>query len=385
MIGSENKGYANRAQSQVGHIFSGRRLDLERCKQVKQSLSIVEIAELAGVSPTTVSRVFRGNAYVKAETKDMVLAIARDHGFQPRQYTKRITLLKHNAAVAIIVPDIENPFFQQIIRAIIEVFDQHGIELMICDTNETPNKEIRHLNLLHQLNVDGIIITPTSENAEYNGAFLKELYDKGLPIVVLDRDVKGIGLSGIFQNSYDAAFSAVDTLVANGHRHIAIIGGPITSKPGLDRTVGYMDALKSHGITVQQEYIFYGDFKAESGYALTQRLLKDHHEVTAIFAANNLMSIGSLQAIKEAGLNIPEDIAFISYGSLRPFETGRTGDMTEITEPTELMGYECAQLLLEKMATGKRKDLRAVKRVSFDAHITLRGSEKFPANRPREM
>ncbi len=352
---------------------------------MKQGLSIMEIAEMAGVSPTTVSRVFQGSAYVKAETKELILKIARDKGFQPRKYTKRVNLLKHNAAVAVIIPDIENPFFLQIIRAIIEVLDKHGIELMICDTNETPNKEIRHLSLLQQFNIDGIIITPTSENAEYNGVFLKELHEKGLPIVVLDRDVKGIGLSGVFQNSYDAAFSAVDTLVKNGHRKIAIIGGPITSKPGLDRTVAYMDVLKSHNITVHQEYVFYGDFKAESGYALTRRLLKDHHEVTAIFAANNLMSIGSLQAIKEAELKIPDDIAFISYGSLRPFDANQKGDITEITEPTMLMGYECAQLLLEKMAAGKRKDLRAVKRVSFDAQITLRGSELFPVNRKRGM
>lgn len=347
---------------------------------MEKASSINEIAALSGVSPTTVSRVFSGSARVSARTRDVVMGIAKERGYQPRHYRRRVSTSVHDAAVGIIVPDIENPFFHQIIRAIIEELGQHGIELVICDTNELPNREIRYLSLLKQFSVNGIIIAPTSENAEYNGAFLKELHEKGMPIVVLDRDVKGIGLSGVFQNSYDASFSAVDTLIGHGHSRIAIIGGPITSKPGLDRMVGYMDALKKHDIAVRQEYILYGDFKMKSGYTLTRQLLREHAEVTAIFAANNLMSLGSLQAIREAGLSIPEDISFISYGSLQPFEINQSGGITELAEPAEQMGYECAHLMLEKIST-KRKGNRVVKRVSLEATLVLRGSEAFPVNR----
>lgn len=347
---------------------------------MKNDISINEIAALSGVSPTTVSRVFRGNAYVKKETKEAVLRIADEKKYRPRQYKKKV-LTSHSATVGMVVPDIENPFFHQIIRAISGVFDKHGIELILCDTNEVPNKEIRNLSLLSQFGVNGIIIAPTSENAEYNGAFLKELHEKGLPIVVLDRDVKGIGLSGVFQNSYDASYTAVKTLIQNGHSKIAIIGGPITSKPGLDRMVGYMDALKNHDIAVRQEYILYGDFKAESGYQLTKHLLKDHSEVTAVFAANNLMSIGSLRAIRENGMTVPDDIAFISYGSLHPFEIQQSGTITGLSEPTEMMGYECAELMLEKILVNKKKAHHVIKRVSFDTSLVLRGSEVYPVNR----
>lgn len=343
---------------------------------MKSDLSISDIARLAGVSPSTVSRAFRGSTHVKAETRDAILNIARESKYQPRQYKRRAPATVHNATIGVIVPDIENPFFHQIIRAISEVLDQHGIEPIICDTNEIPNREIRQLSMLSQLNVNGIIIVPTSENAEYNGAFLKDLHEKGMPIVVLDRDVKGIGLSGVFQNSYDAAFNAVNLLIQEGHRRIATIGGPITSKPGLDRMIGYMDALKKQEIPVRQEYILYGDFKAESGYSLTKQLLGNHPDVTAIFAANNLMSIGSLQAIQEAGLHIPRDISFISYGSLQTLAFGVPFSITEIVEPSELMGYECAHLMLEKMSASSRKGHRVVKRVSFDASLVLRGSEE---------
>lgn len=348
---------------------------------MKKNLSITEIARLADVSPTTVSRVFRGDGYVKEDTRTHVLRIAQEHNYKPRPYKKRASPTAHGAIVGIVVPDIENPFFQQIIRAIIAVLEQHDIETVICDTNEDPNREIRSLNLLKQLNINGIIIAPASENAEYNCAFLKELHEKGTPVIMLDRDVKGIGLSGVFQNSYDGAYTAVDTLLRHGHQRIAIVAGPITSKPGLDRMVGYMDALKARDITVRQEYILYGDFKTESGYALTKQLLQEHPKVTAVFSSNNLMSIGALQAIRESGLSIPEDIAFISYGSLTPFHIHPNGTISELSEPTELMGHECAHLMLEKMSTSRRKDFHIAKRVSFDTTLYLNGSEVYPKNR----
>lgn len=348
---------------------------------MKKVPSITEIARLAGVSATTVSRVFHGEGYVRPETRQTVLRVAEQNGYRPRQYKKRLPAAAHDAVIGVVVPDIENAFFQQIIRAMTGEFDQHGIEAVICDANEDPNKEIRSLSLLRQLNVSGIIIAPTSENAEYNGNFLKEMHEKGMPVIMLDRDVKGIGLSGVFQNSYDGAFSAINKLIEAGHERIAIVGGPITSKPGLDRMVGYMDALKAHDIAVRQEYILYGDFKVKSGYDLTRQLLREHPEVTAIFSANNLMSVGALRAIRDQGAAIPDDIAFLSYGSLDPYDLSPASNISELVEPTELMGYESAHLMLEKLSAGKKKDFHIAKRVSFDTRLVLRGSEAYPRNR----
>lgn len=340
-------------------------------------LSMRELAEQAGVSATTVSRVFRGEGYVGEETRQRILRLAKETGFKPRAYRKRAALTAHDAVIGVVVPDLSNAFFQQIIRAMTNVFDQHGVEVLLCDTNESPSKEIRSLSMLRDLHINGLIVAPTSENASYNTAFLKELNEKGTAIVLLDRDIKGAGLCGVFQNSYDGAFNAVCKLIEMGHKCIATVGGPITSKPGLDRMVGYMDALKTHDMEVRQEFILYGDFKVESGYELTERLLREHPEVTAIFAANNLMSVGSLRAIRNAKMRVPDDIAFISYGSLTPYTIHRNDNISELIEPTELMGRECAMLMLEKMSVSKRKGSNMVKRVSFDTVLRLKGSEAY--------
>lgn len=341
------------------------------------SMSIQKIAEIAGVSAATVSRVFRGEGYVKEETRRLILSVAEENGYKPRRYSRRHAVLSDDVLIGIVVADVSNPFFITIVRHIIEFFEQHDIECVLCDMNENPNREIRYLNMLRQRNVSGIIISPASESAEYNAAFLKELYDNGLPIILLDRDIKGIGLSGVFQNNLDGAYMSVDTLIREGHTRIALIAGPLTSKPGLDRMVGYMDALKAHDIEVNQEYILYGDFKEESGYRLTRQLLSDHPEVTAIFPSNNMMAYGALRAIGEKGLRIPEDIGFISYGKPVPCTDGRAGEISYLLEPMEQMAVESAQLMLELLNRGKKNRLQSAKRVAFDTTLVLGSSHRL--------
>ena len=194
-------------------------------------VSIQTIAELAGVSTATVSRVFHGDSYVKEETRRLIERIAEENGYKPRGYNKRQTARSDDMLIGVAVADITNPFFTTIIRHIIDFFEQHDIECILCDLNENPNREIRYLSMLKQKNISGIIISPTSESAEYNAAFLKELYASGLPIILLDRDIKGIGLNGVFQNNQDGAYVAVDTLIREGHQKIAFIAGPMVFLP----------------------------------------------------------------------------------------------------------------------------------------------------------
>lgn len=339
-------------------------------------VSIQTIAELAGVSTATVSRVFHGDSYVKEETRRLIERIAEENGYKPRGYNKRQTARSDDMLIGVAVADITNPFFTTIIRHIIDFFEQHDIECILCDLNENPNREIRYLSMLKQKNISGIIISPTSESAEYNAAFLKELYASGLPIILLDRDIKGIGLNGVFQNNQDGAYVAVDTLIREGHQKIAFIAGPLTSKPGLDRMMGYMDALKTHRIEVNHEYVLYGDFRQESGYRLTKQLLSDHPEVTAILPSNNMMACGALKAIYEKGLRTPEDISFISYGKPEFSPDMNNAGISYLKEPMEQMAEESAQMMLELLNRGKKTRQQSPKRVSFDTIPMLKGSEK---------
>ncbi len=346
------------------------------------NISITDIARIAGVSPSTVSRALAGSGYVSAATRNRIMKVVNSHDYQPKKYKKRSFHSSKNAVVGIVVSDLNNIFFQQIINSITAVLDQSHVETIICNSDESIQREVRILSTMQQFQVDGIIISPTSETAEYNTEFLMELDGGGTHVILVDRDVKGIAMNGVFQETLNGTFKAINTLISLGHRNIAIITGPTTSKPGLDRLNGYIDSFKTNSVPINPEYILYGDFKIDSGYELTAQMLKQHPEVTAVFASNNMMALGSLHAIYDAGMSIPEDIAFISCGTLDQFDLYNERKISVIMQPTAMMGEECAKIMLEKMTNTKKKS--PTKRISFDSTLELRGSEAFPIHRIRE-
>ncbi|MBR4081956.1 MAG: LacI family DNA-binding transcriptional regulator [Clostridia bacterium] len=345
----------------------------------EKQCSIRDIAQAANVSPATVSRVFAESGYVSQETKELVLAVAQERGYTPKHYQRRTAQNRGELLVGIVVADLHNPFFQKIIDAAEQVFAKHGVNIVICNSDESAQKEIRNLSMLRN-RVDGVIISPVSEVAEYNRDFLHDLNTSGTPVVLIDRDLKGVGVDGVFQDNYSAAIECVETFIRLGHKHIATISGPISSKPGLDRLNGYMDALRTNGLPIRQEYIGYGDFKLESGYQLAKHLLSTQKEITALYCANNFMAIGALQAITESGRHMPDDLAFICNGSLDVY--GARGafsasGLSEYVEPIELMGEEAAMMMLEKLNGGKKRS-RAARRISYEGYLKLRGSEVYP-------
>lgn len=349
-----------------------------------KNVSIKDIAELAGVSTATVSRVFRQSGYVQEETKNKILQIAEEQGYKPKDYKKRDGIARRTGIVGIVVADLQNVFFQEIIESITNVLKEHDIHVIVCNSAESVQQELRCLNMMSQLHVDGLFISPVSETALYNADYIKHFNRSGTPVILIDRDIKGVGMDGVFQDNYTGAINAIETLIEHGHQHIAHIAGPITSKPGLDRLNGYIDALKLHNIPVQQEYIFFGNFKLDSGHALTQTLLRKYPAITALFVSNNLMSIGALRAIHEAGLRVPDDIALISTGSLNHFDLYGDAAISELQLPSDIMGTECANMMLERLSNPQKRKREPAKRITYNITLMLKGSEQYPVNRKAE-
>ena len=343
--------------------------------------SIQELAKAANVSTATVSRALHNSGYVNEETKQRILSIARSTGFEPKRYRHKTR--SGNELVGIVVADLRNVFFQEIITSIVDRLYRHNVDTVICNSDESPQREIRCLSMLQQRNVNGIIISPISETVEYNARYLKDLNESVTSVVLMDRDLKGYGIDGVFQDNYDVSTKAVEVLLEAGHTDIAIITGPISSKPGLDRLNAYIDTLTAHNIKICKDYILYGDFKMDSGYHLTNDLLKQQPQVTAIFCTNNMMAIGAIRAIHDSGLSIPDDIALISFGSLAPFDLFNDSKISEIKQPTLAMGDECASIMLEKLHRNRKHRPQNAKRTVFDSELLIRGSEIYPVNRKK--
>ncbi len=339
-----------------------------------------DIALKANVSIAMVSRVFNNSGYVAEEKRLAVLEAAKELGYKPPDNPPKNYEKLESDIVGVVIPDINNPFFGEVIKGLTQVFRENNMNILICDTDESPELELQSLQTLRREKVGGIIITPVSGAVEYNAEYLKEFDNLGIPIVLLDRDVKLSRFDGVFLDSFRGSFDAVSTLIEHGHTEIAIIAGLISSKPGIDRLEGYMEALRRNNIPIKEEYILYGDFKEERAYELTNRLLETRKKVTAIFSSNNLMSVGCFRSILDKGLKVPDDISLISFDDFYFFDTG-SFHISAVERPTKQMGVEAAKLLVDHMKKGKKHKDQMAKRVILSPHLTLRGSEIYPVNR----
>lgn|GEM_PF-200116 len=348
---------------------------------MEKEVSIQDVAKRSGFSTATVSRVLNRRGYISKEAEETILQAARELNYTPKKYASRKKETVHNNTVGIIAADLKNIFFMEIVHHAEAELSNRGINVIISDSAESPQKEVRILNYYKQQRINGIIITPVSETSSYNMEYLAQIKQDGIPVVLMDRDIAGHSFDGIFQDNINGAVKAVNAFIEQGHKNIATIAGPLTSRPGAERLNGYMQALSVHGIPMHHEYILYGDFQTDTGYRLATEIIEKFPEVTAVFCANNLMAVGALRAIRDKNLKVPDDIALISFGTLNQFSLYNDAPITEITQPTEAMGRESARMMLKILSNPSLQHSNPARRITFDTDLVVKGSEQYPRNR----
>lgn len=333
-----------------------------------------DIAQKTGVSLATVSRVLNNSGYVKRETKELVLKAVQELGLECDFVSKKASKHK-NEIIGVVIPDIANPFFGEVIKGINKVADSEKLNFILCDTDENVDKEIRYLEMLKEQNIRGLIITPATDQNEFNRNYLVQLDNMGVPIVLLDRDIKYSHFDAVFLDSIKGAYEAVEALIKEGHEKIAIIAGPITSKPGRDRMSGYQKALGMNNIQEDNRYIFHGDFRQDSGYKLTKEIMNMKEPPSAIFVSNNMMTIGCIKALFEMNLKIPQDIAIVGFDDVDMFNVMNL-NISAVSRPTTLMGEEAMNILMERL-NNKNSENKTIKKIILPPCLILRGSEKY--------
>lgn len=333
-------------------------------------ITIKDIAKHAGVSPATVSRVMNNTANVSETTKKNVLAAVQKYNYSPNIFAKSLSRNESNT-IGVVVPDITNPFFGEVIKGIVELVDKNNLIMILCDTGEDPKKEEDHLINLKSQRLKGLIITPTSDSNEFNSHYLSLLEDMGIPIILIDRDVKHSNFDGVFIDNVKGSFDATMKLIENGHKRIALISGPEDSKPGRDRKKGYIKALEISNIDIDEKIILKGDFKLDSGYSHTKAILNMKDRPSAIFCSNNMMTLGCIKALNEYNISVAKDISLIGFDDIEILNILDI-NITTVKRPTVEMGRIAMELLLERLAN---KDKDNLKRVILQAELILRGSE----------
>jgi LacI family transcriptional regulator len=305
--------------------------------------TIRDVARRAGVSVATAARALGEYGYVSAVTRERVRRVARGMDYHPNAIARSM-IKGRTQTLAVIVSDNANPFFASVVRGIEDVVLAKGYAIMLCNADENPEKEAMYLRTVRQKRADGLIISPSGGSA----TLLRSLIGSGTPVVQVDRRLHGLATDAVLIDNRSGVRAAIEHLIRLGHRRIGMIGGPRRLYTGRERLEAYRVALQDAGVPVDDDLILEGSFKERSGYELVGRFLAMRRQPTAIFVANNLMTIGALLALKEAGVRIPQEMAVVGFDDME-WAPILTPPLTAVAQPGYDLGTAAGRLLLERL------------------------------------
>ncbi len=334
-------------------------------------VTLNDIAEKAGVSVSTVSRVLnkKGEKHrIGKDTRERILKTARELAYRPNQLARGLRLKKTNT-LGLIAPDVSNPFFAFIIKRVQSIAHGLGYSLIVCNTDENLNQEIDHLNLLSRSRVDGLVAMPVGQSYTH----FAEWHERGIPLVLLDRCFDEASVNSVVVDNRNGSKEAVEHLIGFGHQRIAFIQGLPNTLTNTMRLQGYREALEAHGIPYDESLVVGRDFRQENGYMETKLLLSRVNRPTALFATSDTITLGALQAIYEENLLIPEDISLIMFDDV-DYAPYLRCPLTAVRQPKEMMGELGVKLLIEEIKGGQQGG----KRIMLKTKLVRRQSVGAP-------
>lgn len=318
--------------------------------------NIRDVARLAGVSTATVSRVINESGFVADELKERVRRAMAELNYRPNNLARSFRQ-NRSFMIALMISDISNPFFTSLVRGVEDVVKEGGLNLLLCNTDEDPDKERSYVEVLIGNRIDGVIMAPTGKAQESVEAFGRH----GIPVVFIDRHLPGIKVDAVLLDNVSGAYQATAHLLRLGHRRVGIITGLETVSTSQEREEGYRRALADFGITPDERLIARGNSRIEGGIRQTQALLSLPPDVrpTALFTSNNLLTIGAMRALREAGVKVPHEMAVVGFDE---FESTPIIDppLTVVAQPTYEIGMRAAKRLFKHLRGEVRSDNRPV-------------------------
>ncbi|MBA2943113.1 LacI family DNA-binding transcriptional regulator [Paenibacillus sp. CGMCC 1.16610] len=316
---------------------------------------IKDVAQKAGVSVTTVSRVLNGEKYVKDDLKAKVKRAIDELGYAPSHIARSLVRKKTNL-IGVIVPDLTSSFYSTILSSIEETASLNDYNLLVCNIIEDTDKELKYLNVFHEMRVDGIIIMHEKLSDEIRN-FIHKL---DIPIIFSSVRPVDHKFISVIIDDYEAAYDATKYLTELGHERIAFIGGDMRDvTSGQNRYVGYRNALKDQRVRIINDYIRFGDYKTQSGYDMMKELLACEPRPTALFAVSDDMAVGAMNCIHDHQLKVPDDISIIGFDGSQLTELVRPR-LSSMEQPIQEMGKITVNTMIDVIsnpASSPREDV----------------------------
>ncbi|MDJ0350790.1 LacI family DNA-binding transcriptional regulator [Cryobacterium sp. PH29-G1] len=308
---------------------------------------VVDVARHAGVSTATVSRVLNNSATVDPVMAARVHAAVSALGYRMNNVARSLRLQK-NSVVGVVIPDISNPFFTEVVRGIGDALRDDGYLLMLCNSDENATVEATYLSLLAAQQVSGVIVAP----ADSAKSDLSDLRSAGIPTVVIDRLTETGEFDSVIFDNVGGSSSLTAKLIRQGRTHIAHIAGPERTFTANARRTGYRNALQAAGLPVHESLIVGADYSEAGGYRAARQILALPEKADAIMVANNAMTLGAIRALTESHVD-PSSISLASFDPV-PWSTSRRYPLLVLDHASMRMGSEAARLLLKRMEQPQR-------------------------------
>ncbi len=275
------------------------------------SVTMRDVAQQAGVSIKTVSRVVNNQSEISPATREKVLNVIAQLGYRPN-LAARSLVTQRTGAVGLVVGDITNPFFPEVARGMQDTAQTQGYNVFLCNTDEDPVEEQKALDSLAARSVDGLVIFGTHGRSQ-----IMQFADHYRPIIVINQFVEHPNIGLILVDNHHGAKLAVDHLVERGHKTIGMIAGLEKDPNKVRRIQGFQDALATHNLPIIDNHIISGPSKIEHGYDAALHLLQTYPQITALFAYNDLIALGASQACQTLGRKIPSDCAIVGFDNIQ--------------------------------------------------------------------
>jgi LacI family transcriptional regulator len=325
--------------------------------------TIKQVAERADVSTATVSRVLNGMP-VRDDLRARVDAAISEMSYRPNRQAR--ALRRQSATVwGLVVPDIRNPFFTALARAVEDVASRMEHSVLLCNSDESLGKEAQYLDILVAERVAGILLCPASEDE----TSIEAATAAGIPVVVLDRRLGGAPVDTVLVDNHRGARLAVEHLIANGARRPAILVGDLRVTTARERLAGYRASLDAAGIPFDPALVLQGDLKGTNAREITRELLARPDAPDALFVTNNLLTEGALEAVSDAGVDVPRQLKLASFDDI-PLARLLRPSLTAVAQPTYDLGRTAAELLIQRM----RGDTVRPREVLLAPSLEIRGT-----------
>lgn len=305
-------------------------------------VTIKDIAKQAGVSHSTVSRALRSSPLISDETTERIRQIAAEMGYLPSAAARSLKT-NRSRALGVIVSNIDDPFFSEILQGIEENAQERGYSMIIAASQRDPKREENIVRDMRERGVDGVIICSSSFSAEQQ----RKILEFGIPIVIINnQSAEGYRYS-VYHDDVDGSRQVTRHLIDLGHKNIAYLGNALSGRTTQDRQTGFRLEMASAGLAVPDEYIIeVAGGGPENGFTALNHFLELKNPPTALFCFNDMMAIGVLSGLHQAGLRVPEDLSVVGFDNIK-LSSYTTPPLTTLDQPKHYIGEEAARLLLD--------------------------------------